>query len=154
MPTPLASKVSISDPISDIILAMDNDVLQFDAEYELMGRENGVAVTEVQHLLRSLVDLLTTAIGTYPTLREYGCRLTDFIDLPANGDTKLRMLSAIFTAIGRWEPRIIAEVISLTYGDADGRFLLDISGKYLLGGQAVAFHNITLDFKKNSTVTA
>jgi hypothetical protein len=145
-------EVSINDPIEKIIAAMDNPVSAYDAPYTLMGRENGKDVTEIGHLIRSLTDLLTTPYGSMPTLREYGCRLFEYIDRPMNAELRLDMLAAIYSAIDRWEPRLFLHTVSLELGAHEGQLLLNLTGYYLLEGRGVVLNNVTLDFKKDQTL--
>lgn len=147
------SPAYISDDINRIVAEMDNPVSPIDHKYELMGRESGENVTEIQHLLRSIIDLLTTPLGSYPTIRAYGCRLSDYVDRPMDASTKLDMLAAITDAINRWEPRLLVNTVELLCGIQQGEFLLNLTGYYLLGGRAVALHNIKLDFKPGATPT-
>lgn len=150
---PSTAPVGLSDPIEEIIAAMDNPVSVYDVPYVLMGRESGKDVTEIQHLIRCLIDLLTTPIGSMPTLREYGCRLHDYIDSPINSALKLDMLAAIFMAIDRWEPRLALEKIDVLAGDEVGQLFLTLQGRYLLEGRAITLHNLTLDFKKETALS-
>lgn len=145
--------VSISDPIEQILEAMGNPVSAYDAPYTLMGRENGKDVTEIQHLIRSLIDLLTTPYGSMPTLREYGCKLFDYIDRPMNEELRLDMMAAIYEALDRWEPRLYVHTLTLELGAQEGQFLLFLTGQYLLEGRGVVLNNVTLDFKKEQKLS-
>lgn len=147
------SQVSISDAIEKVVEAMGSPVSIYDAPYTLMGRENGKDVTEIQHLIRSLIDLLTTPYGSMPTLREYGCRLFDYIDRPMNAELRLDMMAAVYEALDRWEPRLYVHTLSLEHGQQEGQLLLSLTGQYLLEGRGVVLNNVTLDFKKEQRLT-
>lgn len=134
--------------IDEIVEAMGTPVSDYDAPYELMGRENGKDVTEIQHLIRSLIDLLTTPKGSMPTLREYGCRLHDYIDRPINGALRIDMLAAVYEAIDRWEPRLLLDHVDLEATDEPGQLNLTLVGHYLLEGRGVTLRNVKLDFRK------
>ena len=141
--------VTLIDPLDRIVEVMGDLSSAYDVPYILMGRENGKDVTELQHLIRSLIDVLTTPIGSMPTLRFYGCKLFDYIDRPANEELKLNMLAAVHEAIDRWEPRLLLERVELLWGASPGQIILTIHGFYLLEGRGVTLNNLRLDFKKD-----
>lgn len=122
----------------------------FDVPYILMGRENGKDVTEFGHLKRSIVDILTTRIGTRVMLREYGSYLPDLIDEPINQTFRIRAVHATITALQRWEPRIQVRKVSVDASNArEGDISIDLFGNYRLGGEAVELNNVRLDFNKD-----
>lgn len=145
--------IYVTDTIDRIVAAMDSPLSIYDAPYVLMGRENGKDVTEIQHLVRSLIDLLTTPLGSMPTLREYGCRLFEYIDRPMNEELRLDMLQAVYYAIDRWEPRLLLSSVDLVAGDELGLLYLTLNGVYLLEGRAVQLNNLTLDFRKEVSLS-
>jgi phage baseplate assembly protein W len=142
-------EVTLFDPSDEVMAAMLEYSSAFDVPYVLMGRDNGKDVTELQHLIRSLTDGLTTRKGTMPTLREYGSSLPDFIDKPINGALSLLMLGGVHEFIDRWEPRLQLIAADLRPDDfVEGVVWLDIQAYYTLEGRVVELNNLRLDFKK------
>ena len=71
-----------------------------------MDRISGRPLGGDGHLRQSIVDILTTPIGSRVMRRDYGSLLFDLIDQPDNARTRLRLFAAIAVALGKWEPRI------------------------------------------------
>jgi len=81
------------------------------------------------HLAQSIADILATPIGTRLMRRDYGSRVPDLIDAPANAATRVQLYAATATALMRWEPRITLKRVVLSVIDAmQGRWVLDLIG--------------------------
>jgi phage baseplate assembly protein W len=93
-----------------------------------MSAKNGRTLTESQHLAQSIVDIVTTPLGSRVMRREYGCPLTDLMDWPLNSATRLQAYAAIAMALMRWEPRIRLSRVQLTPADVPGAAFLDVEG--------------------------
>lgn len=102
-----------------------------------MNRTTGLAITGMDHLKQSVVDILTTPLGTRLARRTYGSLLPDLVDQPDNQLTRLRMYAATASALMRWEPRLRVTRVQLTSGPAAGQVTLDLTGEYVPTGQAV-----------------
>lgn len=102
-----------------------------------MNRTTGLAITGMDHLKQSVVDILTTPLGTRLARRTYGSLLSDLVDQPDNQLTRLRMYAATASALMRWEPRLRVTRVQLTSGPAAGQVTLDLTGEYVPTGQAV-----------------
>ena len=83
-----------------------------------MSKIDGKRMTEAEHIVQSIQDILSTPIGSRVMLREYGSRLYDLVDRPID---KMEIFSAIHEALDRWEPRIRLRQVRLV---GDGRCLL------------------------------
>ncbi|WP_311968585.1 GPW/gp25 family protein [Pseudomonas baltica] len=92
-----------------------------------MNAATGRTITDNEHLVQSIGDILTTPLGSRVMRREYGSQLADLVDWPLNDATRLQAYAAIATALMRWEPRIRLSQIQLTLGDSPGQAFLDIS---------------------------
>ncbi|MDN5248468.1 MAG: GPW/gp25 family protein [Wolbachia endosymbiont of Tyrophagus putrescentiae] len=113
-----------------------------------MSAISGKALGGVEHLKQSIIDILTTPIGTRVMRRGYGSRLFELVDKPMNRDFTLELYSAVAEALQKWERRFKLEkvkieevkegkvVISLE-GMLEGK-LVDISGVKI---NAAAKHN-------------
>ncbi|MGN2381290.1 GPW/gp25 family protein [Pseudomonas juntendi] len=93
-----------------------------------MNRSNGSTLTTYEHIAQSVVDILTTRIGTRIARREYGSLLPELIDQPLNGATCLRLYAATAMALLSWEPRISLTRVQLDIPDLSGRAVLDLTG--------------------------
>lgn len=79
-----------------------------------MSRSHGTLMTPSEHLRQSVVDILTTPLGSRLMRRSYGSLLPMLIDEPLNLATKLKLMSAIATALVQWEPRLKIRQVQLS----------------------------------------
>ena len=86
---------------------------------------------DLAHLRQSIVDILTTPLGTRLERRTYGSLLPELIDHPDHGATRVRIYAAVASALMKWEPRLHLSRVQLASGPAAGRATLDLSGEYL-----------------------
>ncbi|GAA5097394.1 GPW/gp25 family protein [Wohlfahrtiimonas larvae] len=80
----------------------------------MMNRETGVNITRNEHIQQSILDILTTRLGTRVMRRDYGSLLPDLVDKPSNDETMMQMMSATVIALAVWEPRITATFVNFT----------------------------------------
>ena len=90
--------------------------------YSGMNASSGHAITDNEHIAQSIGDILLTPIGSRVMRRAYGSQLFNLID---NAITKLRVMSAIYSALYLWEPRISLTSITLSAPGA-GRLVATI----------------------------
>lgn len=83
-----------------------------------MNARDGKALTGRDHIRQSVMDILTTPIGSLLMRRTYGSLLPELIDQPINPATLLRVKSAAATALIQWEPRITLQKINLSVDNA------------------------------------
>ncbi len=97
------------------------------ATYLGMNRDNGRALTDMEHIRQSVADILITPIGSRPMRRSYGSLLSELIDQPQNDALRLQIMAVCYSAILRWEPRIALSGITFatTY---DGKMVVELSG--------------------------
>lgn len=81
-----------------------------------------------RHIRQSVVDILTTPVGTRVMRPEYGSLLPRLVDRPMNAATKLEIYAAVAEALDRWEPRIALDRVAL---NASGPGVLEISVEYI-----------------------
>ncbi|WGL97189.1 GPW/gp25 family protein [Arsenophonus sp. aPb] len=96
-----------------------------------MNAINGRAITDSEHIRQSIRDILLTPIGSRLARRTYGSLLSELIDSPLTPATQLQLMSACYTALLIWEPRINLNKLSLTLLAA-GQMAVDIAGVYSL----------------------
>nr|WP_233171778.1 GPW/gp25 family protein [Dyella sp. ASV21] len=104
-----------------------------------MNAQTGAPLEGHAHLTQSVADILGTPLGTRVMRRDYGSRLTDLIDAPANNATRVLLFAATATALMRWEPRITLTRVSLSADDAmQGRWVLHLVGTRTDTGEAIS----------------
>ncbi|MBK0000229.1 GPW/gp25 family protein [Erwinia sp. S38] len=96
-------------------------------KYIGMNRDTGETITEIEHIRQSIRDILVTPQGTRIMRREYGSLLSALIDQPQNPALRLKIMSACYMAILRWEPRVTLTTIN--YKPAfNGGAVVEITG--------------------------
>ncbi|WP_323842943.1 GPW/gp25 family protein [Moraxella sp. Pampa] len=79
----------------------------------MISRHDGQVMGHLDQIRQSITDILTTPIGSRVMRREYGSLLPELIDRPLDDVLILQAYSAIYTALLRWENRVIIEAISI-----------------------------------------
>jgi len=109
-----------------------------------MNRYAGSARDNIDHVRQSIVDILTTRIGTRVMRRDYGSRLPELIDHPINDGIKVDLFAATAIAIDRWEPRVRLTNIGLQ--DAyPGGVVLTMEMLYLPEGREITLDGIVVE---------
>ena len=103
-----------------------------------MNASTGRTVSDRQHLVQSVADILTTPIGSRVMRREYGSPMADLMDWPLNSATRLQAYAAIAMAVMRWEPRIRLSRVQLTPTTEAGGAVLDVEGTVTDTNQALS----------------
>lgn len=93
-----------------------------------VSRHTGAPLTRSQHIDQSVVDILTTPIGTRVGRRDYGSRLMAIIDGPIGPGLTADVAQASVEALDRWEPRYTVRQVALSGRGPDGQVLLEIDG--------------------------
>lgn len=109
-----------------------------------MNAENGKPISHDAHLMQSVIDILSTPIGSRVLNREYGSLLPTLIDNPQDGTTRMRVIAASAGALSRWEPRIQVTRIQVTYPSI-GVFNLTIVGTNKETGKQVVLTGVTIN---------
>ncbi|WP_368913972.1 GPW/gp25 family protein [Providencia sp. 1701011] len=90
-----------------------------------MNRMDGKSLSDIEHIRQSVRDILITPIGSRIARRNYGSLLSELIDQPQNSALKLQLMSACYTALIKWEPRILLTRINLSSSEA-AQMVIDI----------------------------
>ncbi|MNB71242.1 Lysozyme [compost metagenome] len=93
-----------------------------------MNSHTGLNISEVEHIGQSVRDILITPIGSRVMRREYGSLLSALIDQPQTPALRLQIMTACYSAIQKWEPRVSLSTISFERTDDDGALNVDITG--------------------------
>ncbi len=70
-----------------------------------MDRTTGKPLTGIDHLRQSILDILSTRIGSRVMRRDYGSRVAELIDAPVNNAFAVALYAAVAEALDKWEPR-------------------------------------------------
>ncbi|ENZ2387788.1 GPW/gp25 family protein [Salmonella enterica] len=92
-----------------------------------MSRNDGQAIADTDHLRQSVRDILLTPQGSRLARREYGSLLSALIDQPQNPALRLQIMSAVYVALNRWEPRLTLDSITIN-GNFDGSMVVELTG--------------------------
>lgn len=106
-------------------------------------RSTGKALDGIDHLRQSIVDILTTPIGSRVMRRDYGSLLFQLIDQPLNKSTLVEIYAATASALGKWEPRFQVQRVIATSVLA-GQVILSLTGLYLPEGKQVTLDGIVV----------
>ena len=101
-----------------------------------MNRQSGQNSSGVSHLRQSVLNILTTPIGSRVYRRSYGSRLFDLIDQPTNEAWAVEVYAATAEALAKWEPRLRLKKVQVFRQD-NGKILIDLNGEYLINGQSI-----------------
>ncbi|EGW7633925.1 baseplate assembly protein [Salmonella enterica] len=92
-----------------------------------MSRNDGQVISDTDHLRQSVRDILLTPQGSRLARREYGSLLSALIDQPQNPALRLQIMSAVYVALNRWEPRLTLDSITIN-GNFDGSMVVELTG--------------------------
>ncbi|HHS5173081.1 TPA: GPW/gp25 family protein [Escherichia coli] len=92
-----------------------------------MSRNDGQAIADTDHLRQSVRDILLTPQGSRLARREYGSLLSALIDQPQTPALRLQIMSAVYVALNRWEPRLTLDSITIN-GNFDGSMVVELTG--------------------------
>ncbi|EIA7664220.1 GPW/gp25 family protein [Salmonella enterica subsp. enterica serovar London] len=92
-----------------------------------MSRNDGQALADTDHLRQSVRDILLTPQGSRIARREYGSLLSALIDQPQSPALRLQIMSAVYVALNRWEPRLTLDSITIN-GNFDGSMVVELTG--------------------------
>lgn len=108
-----------------------------------INNADGKFLSGIDHLRQSIIDILTTPIGSRVMRRDYGSRLFELVDAPLNRPTLLNLYSATAEALAKWEPRFkLTKVIAISA--APGVIELDLTGEYLPDGKAITLNGLVV----------
>ncbi|OYQ85400.1 GPW/gp25 family protein [Wohlfahrtiimonas chitiniclastica] len=100
-----------------------------------MNRITGNEIPMNQHIQQSIIDIITTRIGSRVMRREYGSLLPELIDRPANDENMMQLMSATVIALSIWEPRITATFVNFTPVSNAGLVDLEIAATIKESGE-------------------
>ena len=106
-----------------------------------MSNQNGGYLDDLSHLKQSLIDILTTPIGSRVICRDYGSELFELIDEPLNDAFFPKIYAAVASALDKWEPRFKVEKMSIKSIN-EGHIILSLVGTYLITQERVSLEDL------------
>lgn len=103
----------------------------------------GKHLAGIDHLRQSIADILSTPLGSRVMRRDYGSRLFELVDRPANAAFWVELYAATADALDKWEPRIRVTAVEAAQ-DKAGRVTLTVTGDYLPDGEEIKLEGIEL----------
>lgn len=108
-----------------------------------MSRETGSYLSDLDHLKQSIIDILTTPIGSRVICRDYGSNLFALIDKPINRDLFPQIYSAVADALDKWESRFKVQKIIIE-SVIEGHITLSLIGFYTITQQKITLTGVTI----------
>ncbi|WP_455466387.1 GPW/gp25 family protein [Bartonella sp. B39] len=108
-----------------------------------MDRTTGKPLVGIDHLRQSIIDILSTRIGTRVMRRDYGSRVPELIDAPINDAFAVTLYAAIAEALDQWEPRFKLKKIDFKVVEA-GQVSLSFEGIYLPSGKPITMEGLLI----------
>lgn len=113
-----------------------------------MNRSTGKVLAGTEHIRQSVIDILTTPLGTRVMLPEYGSNLPDLVDNPSDPVLAIKIIMASAGALAKWEPRIRVDRVRPVALDAKtGRMAIDIEATDVETRKRLKLNNLELPFK-------
>ncbi|AQX21113.1 hypothetical protein Bcsk_004550 [Bartonella sp. CDC_skunk] len=108
-----------------------------------MDRTTGKPLSGIDHLRQSIIDILSTRIGTRVMRRDYGSRVAELIDAPSNNAFAVALYAAVAEALDKWEPRFKLKKIDFKRIE-DGKISLSFAGIYLPSGKPITMEGVLI----------
>ena len=71
-----------------------------------ISRTTGKVITLAEHIEQSIMDIITTRMGSRVMLRDYGTLLPTMLDKPGNDYTMMILMASTTMALLTYEPRV------------------------------------------------
>jgi len=108
-----------------------------------MDKASGRPLGGLAHLRQSIMDILTTPIGSRVMRRDYGSRIFQRIDAPITGELVAEIYADVVEALFNYEPRFEVSAVSVVSIE-NGRIILDLEGRYIPTGESVKLENLNI----------
>ena len=108
-----------------------------------MNIVTGESLSGIDHLRQSIIDILTTPVGSRVMRPNYGSRLYELIDAPINTQTIIDIYAAAAEALTKWEPRFILNRIQVEKASI-GEITVFLEGEYKPTQQPITLENIII----------
>ena len=108
-----------------------------------MSNKTGEYLDDLEHLKQSIVDILTTPIGSRVVCRDYGSALFQLVDQPINKELLPKIYAAVADALDKWEPRFKVEKVTIN-SIKEGHITLSLIGQYLITEQKISLEDLVI----------
>lgn len=141
---------SVIDIDNALIVDPQNEISKIESRisegYFGMNQETGEWLNGIQHLSQSIKRIISTAIGSLVSNREFGSGISEIVGIPVTEDTRVDIFYAIADSLDKWEPRFKLESCKLNESSNinSGLFVFDLVGIYILSGRAINFEGLEL----------
>ena len=108
-----------------------------------MNKTTGESLSGIDHLRQSIIDILTTPVGSRVMRPNYGSRLYELIDAPINIQTIVDIYAVTAEAISRWEPRFVLNRVQVEKASI-GEIRIFLEGEYKPTQQPITLENIII----------
>jgi phage baseplate assembly protein W len=95
-------------------------------------------VTNAKAINQSIRNILTTMIGSMPGKPEFGSTIHELIFEPLDHIVEDSIISSVYGALGRWEPRINVLDVSVEQVPEYNRAVVSIEYEYNLSGEILS----------------
>lgn len=95
-----------------------------------MSRASGTIMGGVEHLRQSIIDILTTPVGSRVMRPEYGSQVPRMVDMPVTKGWVSAVQAEVARALSRWEPRLDLSRVAVV-AVSDGQVHMAVEGTYL-----------------------
>ncbi|MGO4872744.1 MAG: baseplate assembly protein [Roseiarcus sp.] len=99
-----------------------------------IDRNTGAALTGWGHCVQSILDIVSTAIGSRVIARAYGSNAPNLIDRPQSPPSIVAHFSAIAEALRKWEPGFALKQVTPTRLGPEGVAGFALAGDYYPNG--------------------
>ncbi|ECB1325844.1 baseplate assembly protein [Salmonella enterica subsp. enterica serovar Nigeria] len=110
-----------------------------------MNRSTGEVLAGTDHIRQSIVDILTTPLGTRVMLPEYGSNLFNLVDNPTDPGLAMKIIMTSAGALAKWEPRIRVDSVNVQAIDV-GKITILIIATDVETRRRLEFNNLELVF--------
>lgn len=113
-----------------------------------ISRYTGQAITEYEHVVESVVDILTTPKRSRPRLMEYGTDIHLMIDRNVTQELISDLRMEMATALSIWEPRVEFTRIVLSLDSLEkGTIVAWFVGRYKPTGEEFRTDGLNLEYR-------
>ena len=106
-----------------------------------MNKYTGKRLQGIDHLKQSILDILTTPVGSRVMRRDYGSRIFELVDNPMVDDFAIELFAATAEALAKWEHRLRLERVQIKH-IGKGQVTLLLWGFYLPEGKPITLDGI------------
>ena len=111
----------------------------------LASHFSGKNISDIEHLKESIVEILSTPIGTRIMRREFGSRIFDLLDYPVNQFLIIELMAATAEAIDLWEPRLKIQRVEIEdVNSGNGEIRIALEGFYLPQEKPIRLEGVTI----------